>query len=69
MFKKSLRSMNLFLHFFSKHVLQIKTSSFSVKVSLKEEKIQLARKKYVDARNIMIKYLNEYKTEKGDFYK
>lgn len=40
-----------------------------VKVSEKEECIQIARKKYVEARNLAIKLYKEYKEEKGDYYK
>jgi hypothetical protein len=45
------------------------TSAPEIRVSEKEEKIQAARKKYVEARNLAIKLYKEYKEEKGDFYK
>jgi hypothetical protein len=68
--KKSLRAINTFLHFLHRHVYKDNTTPApEVKVSLKEEQIQIARKKYVEARNLAIKLYAEYKTEKGDFYK
>ena len=68
-YKKSLRAINTFLHFLHKHVLDEKTPAPEVKISEKEMKIQAARKKYVEARNLAIKLYKEYKEEKGDFYK
>jgi hypothetical protein len=41
----------------------------NVKVSLKEEKIQKARKEWLKAREESDKLLATYKKEKGDFYK
>lgn len=67
--KKSLRAMNTFLHFLHKHVLEEKTPAPEVRISEKEVKIQAARKKYVEARNLAMKLHKEYKEEKGDFYK
>jgi hypothetical protein len=67
--KKSLRAINTFLHFLHKHVLEEKTPAPEVRISEKEVKIQAARKKYVEARNIAMKLYKEYKEEKGDFYK
>lgn len=67
--KQTLRAINTFLHFLHKHVYKENTSAPEVRVSEKEEKIQAARKKYVEARNLAIKLYAEYKTEKGDFYK
>jgi hypothetical protein len=67
--KQTLRSINTFLHFLHRHVYMEKTEVPYVKVSEKEEKIQTARKKYVEARNLAIKLYKEYKEEKGDFYK
>lgn len=40
-----------------------------IKISLKEEKIQKARKEWLKARNEADKLLGIYKEEKGDFYK
>jgi len=41
----------------------------AVKVSLKEEKIQNARKEWLKVRNEADKLLTIYKEEKSDFYK
>jgi len=40
-----------------------------IKVSLKEEKIQNARKEWLKVRNEAERLLDTYKKEKGDFYK
>jgi flagellar biosynthesis chaperone FliJ len=59
-------SMNKFLRALNK-IIFAKLSYVSK--SDKEQKIQEARKKYVEARNIAIKLYSEYKNEKGDYYK
>lgn len=67
--KKGLRVINTFLHFLHRHVYKELTTVPDVKVSLKEENIQKARKTYVEARKLAEKYRKIYKNEKGDFYK
>jgi hypothetical protein len=68
-YKQGIRSINMFLHFLHRHVYKETTSVPHVEVSVKEEAIQTARKRYVEARNLAIKLYAEYKEEKGDFYK
>ena len=67
--RKSIRSINTFLHFLYKHVLNGVKEVPYVKVSEKEEQIQLKRKEWVKARNIAELALQSYKKEKGNFYK
>jgi hypothetical protein len=68
-YKQSMRSINTLLHFLHKRVYKEYTPAPYVIVSEKEEKIQTARKRYVEARNLAIKLYAEYKIEKGDYYK
>jgi hypothetical protein len=68
--KQTLRTINRFFHFLQREVYKdFKSPAPSVKISLKEEKIQEARKKYIAARKIAIDAYDVYKAEKGDFYK
>lgn len=67
--KKGLRAINTFLHFLHSYVYKESKTVPDVRVSLKEEKIQKARKTYVEARNLAEKYRKIYKEEKGNFYK
>jgi flagellar biosynthesis chaperone FliJ len=67
--KKSMRAINTFLHFLHRHVYKETTTAPCVKVSEKEERIQKARKEYVEARKLAMEYHKAYKDEKGDFYK
>jgi len=67
--KKGLRAINTFLHFLHRQVYKESTTVPDVRVSLKEENIQKARKTYVEARKLAEKYRKIYKEEKGDFYK
>lgn len=64
--KPSLRKINSFFSLLSR-TFGIKR--VHVKVSLKEEKIQNARKTWLKVRNEADRLLAEYKKEKGDFYK
>lgn len=56
LFKSSLRNINTLTH-------------AKVKISEREEEIQVARKKWKVAQSISEQLLQEYKTLKGDFYK
>lgn len=67
--RKSIRSINTFIHFYIRHVLKNNGEIPYVKVSEKEEQIQIKRKEWVKARNIAQSALDSYKKEKGDFYK
>lgn len=67
--RQSLKSINTLLHFIHKHVYKETTPAPYVTVSAKEEQIQIARKKYVEARALAIKLQEEYKAEKADFYR
>ena len=66
--KRSMRSANLFLravhYYFTDY-----GSAPRFDYSEKEKKIKAARKEYVKARDIAIKAYEEYKAEKGDYYK
>ena len=64
----TLRNINSLLWFISKLILGHETS-WNIKISEKEERIQLARRKWKVARDISEQLLQEYKDEKGDFYK
>lgn len=64
--KPSLRRINSFFSLLSR-TFGIK--KVSVKISLKEENIQNARKAWLKVRNEADRLLAEYKKEKGDFYK
>ncbi len=64
--KPTLRRINSFFSLLSR-LFGIK--KVNVLVSLKEEKIQKARKEWLKARQISDNLLAEYKKEKGDFYK
>jgi hypothetical protein len=57
------------LHFLHRNVYGKNTEVPEVRLSLKEEKIQKARREYVKARDIAIKLHGKYMTEKGDFYR
>lgn len=67
--RQSMKSINTLLHFIHRHVYKETTPAPYVTVSAKEEQIQIARKKYVEARELAIKLQAIYKAEKADFYK
>lgn len=62
----SLKKINTFLNLLSKY---FEVERVKVKISLKEEKIQKARKEWLKARDEADRLLSIYKLEKGDFYK
>jgi len=62
----SLKKINTFLNLLSKY---FEVERVKVKISLKEEKIQKARKEWLTAKNEADRLLSIYKLEKGDFYK
>ncbi len=64
--KPTLKRINTFFSLLSR---DYGIKKVNVKVSLKEEKIQKARKEWLKARQISDNLLAEYKKEKGDFYK
>ena len=66
--RESIASANRFLHFLFKEILN---TDIRVRINYgeKELKIKEMRKKYVEAREIMLKAHEEYKKEKGNFYK
>lgn len=64
--KPTLKRINSFFSLLSRY---FGIERVHVKVSLKEEKIQKARKEWLKARNEAERLLNIYKEEKGDFYK
>ena len=64
--KPTLRRINSFFSLLSR-LFEVKR--VTVKVSLKEEKIQNARKEWLKVRNEADKLLTIYKEEKSDFYK
>ena len=66
--KLSLRSANRFYHFLFKKVMK---SDVRISIIYSEKQLQIIKKreKYVKARNEMMKLYNDYKQEKGDFYK
>lgn len=66
--KMSLRSINRFLHFLYKNVLET-DKRVRIKVSVEEQQIQMRRKEWVSARNKAEAALFIYKKIKGDFYK
>lgn len=66
--KGSLQAANRFLHFLYKKVLASETR-ITIKYSEKQLKIAAAREKYVAARKAMIAAYDEYKEEKGDFFR
>jgi len=66
--KGSLQSVNRFYHFIMKKVLKSDTR-IGVIFGKKQLEIIERRKKFVAARNEMIKMRNEYHNEKADFYK
>lgn len=66
--KGSLQSVNRFYHFIMKKVLK-SDSRIGVIFGKKQLEIVEKRKKFVAARNEMIKMRNEYHMEKADFYK
>lgn len=63
--KPTLRNINTFLGLLSR---LFEVEHVKIKISLKEEKIQKARKEWLKARNEAERLLNIYKLEKGDFY-
>jgi len=67
--RQSMKSINTLLHFIHRHVYKETTPAPYVTVSAKEEQIQIARKKYVEARELAIKLQAIYKAEKADYYK
>ena len=64
--KPSLRKINSLLHLLSKY---FEIERVRIKVSLREQQIQIARKEWLKAREESDRRLNVYKTTKGDFYK
>ncbi|GAG50874.1 unnamed protein product [marine sediment metagenome] len=66
--KGSLQSVNRFYHFIMKKVLKSDTR-IGVIFGKKQLEIVAKRKKFVAARNEMLKMRNEYHMEKADFYK
>lgn len=66
--KMSIRRINSTMNWLFKKILQEK-DSLIVKVSLKEELIQKKRKEWKDYQKEANRLLEEYKKEKGDFYK
>ena len=65
--KPSMKSINKLFSYVKNFTKSQK--SCHVRISAKEEKIQIARKKWKSAQAIADQYLQEYKTEKGDYYK
>ena len=68
LFRRSMRSANLFLRAVHYYFTDSGTAP-RFDYSEKEKKIKAARKEYVKARDIAIKTYEEYKAEKGDYYK
>jgi len=64
--KPSLKKVNSFFSLLAK---TYGIERVHVKVSLKEEAIQKAKKEWIKARNEADRLLKAYKDEKGDFYK
>ena len=64
--RPTLRNISTFLGLLSR---LFKVERVKIKISLKEEKIQKARKEWLKARNEADRLLDIYKLEKGDFYK
>lgn len=64
--KPSLRRINTFFGLLTKYY---GVERVRINVSVKEQKIQQARKEWLKVRNEADRLLNEYKKEKGDFYK
>jgi hypothetical protein len=64
--RPTLRNINTFLGLLSR---LFKVERVKIKISLKEEKIQKARKEWLKARNEADRLLDIYKLEKGNFYK
>lgn len=64
--RPTLRNINTFLGLLSR---LFEVERVKIKISLKEEKIQKARKEWLKARNEADRLLDIYKLEKGDFYK
>jgi hypothetical protein len=64
--KPTLRNINTFLGLLSR---LFEVERVKIKISLKEERIQKARKEWLKSRNEAERLLNIYKLEKGDFYK
>ena len=62
----TLKRINTFLSLLSKY---FGVERVTIKVSLREEKIQKARKEWLKIRNESDRLLKIYKEEKGDFYK
>jgi hypothetical protein len=80
--KNQLKKIQKYCYYIEKHPTLKRINSFfsllsryfevkrvNVKISLKEEKIQNARKEWLKARQISDNLLAGYKKEKGDFYK
>jgi len=64
--KPTLRNINTFLGLITR---LFKVDRVKIKISLKEEKIQKAKKEWLKVRNEADKLLDIYKLEKGNFYK
>jgi hypothetical protein len=80
--KKQLKKIQKYCYYIEKHPTLRRINSFfsllsahfsvkrvNVKISSKEEKIQIARKEWLKAREESERLLAAYKKEKGDFYK
>lgn len=67
--KTTLRGVNTYIHYLSKHLYRLDQCPMRVNLSEKELSIQKARKEWVTARDAAQKTLVNYKTLKGDFYK
>lgn len=66
--KRTLRSFNKFLHHLCKNVLEV-DYRVNIKISEKEEKLNNMRKQWKIARDKYELLLDEFKEERGDFYK
>lgn len=66
--KKTMRAANHFLREIRKYMSST-SSALKFEYSEKEKKIKAARKEYVKARDLAMKLYEEYKEEKGDYYK
>jgi hypothetical protein len=64
--KLSLKRVNSFFSLLSRY---FGIEKVHIKISVKEEAIQKAKKEWIKARNEADRLLKDYKEEKGDFYK
>ena len=67
-FKQSLKSANLFIHFFFKKITK---SDIKISINYPEKQLEIMkkRKKYIKALNEMKILYNDYKQEKGNYFK